>query len=113
KKLRPRPNENAVIVWPEGNENLSGGSTFDQQCGSIWQGLGRWLSLFSALKTKMPRTAAEPAAPMAAKRWGPPYASSISPRPYQIQPSPMRVAAIIQMRIQRGARQRFIRRISR
>src|SRR5256886_4464044 len=56
--------ENAVIVWPEGNENLSGGSTFDQQCGSIWQGLGRWLSRFSALKTKMPTTAADPAAPM-------------------------------------------------
>src|SRR6266403_553923 len=33
--------ENAVIVWPDGNENLSGGSTFDQQCGSIWQGRPR------------------------------------------------------------------------
>src|SRR5258707_15783768 len=54
--------ENAVIVWTDGNENLSGGSTFDQQCGSIWQGLGRWLNLFSALKTKMPRTAAKLAA---------------------------------------------------
>src|SRR5436853_3456768 len=105
--------ENAVIVWPEGNENLSGGSTFDRQCGSIWQGLGRRLSLCRALNTKMPKTAADPAAPMADKRCGPPYASNISPRPYQIQPSPMRVAAIIQMRNQRGARQRFIRRISR
>src|SRR5258707_24399 len=105
--------ENAVIVWPDGNENRSGGSTFDQQCGPIWQGLGRWLSLFKILKTRMPKTAAHPAAPMAEKRCGPPYASNISPRPYQIQPSPMRVAAIIQMRIQRGARQRFIRRISR
>src|SRR5882724_6739504 len=105
--------ENAVIVCPDGNENLSGGSTFDQQCGSIWHGLGRWLNLFSPLNTKIPKTAADPAAPMAEKRCGPPYASSIRPRPYQIQPSPMRVAAIIQMRNQRGARQRFIRRISR
>src|SRR5216684_2312646 len=105
--------ENAVIVWPDGNENLSGGSTFDQQCGSIWQGLGRWLNLFSALNTKIPRTAADPAAPIAEKRCGPPYASSIRPRPYQIHPSPIRVAAIIQTRNQRGARQQFIRRISR
>src|SRR6266446_9987258 len=105
--------ENAVIVWPDGNENMSGGNTFDQQCGSIWQGRGRWLNLFSALNTKIPRTAADPAAPTAEKRCGPPYASSIKPRPYQIQPSPIRVAAIIQMRNQRGARQRFIRRISR
>src|SRR6266853_6980958 len=105
--------ENAVIVCPEGNENLSGGSTFDQQCGSIWQGRGLWLSFLRALKTKMPKTAADPAAPMAEKRCAPPYTRSIIPRPYQIQPSPIRVAAIIQMRIQRGARQRFIRCINR
>src|SRR5258708_35284101 len=101
--------ENAVIVWPDGNENLSGGSTFDQQCGSIWQGLGRWLSLFSALNTKMPRTAADPAAPMAEKRYGPPYASNISPRPNQIHPSPMPVAAILPMRNHPRARHRFTR----
>src|SRR3979411_1675020 len=105
--------DNAVIVSPDGNENLSGGNTFDQQCGSIWQGLGRWLSLFRALNTKMPKTAADPAAPMAEKRCGPPHASNISPSPYQTQPSPMRVAAIIQIRNQRGARHRFIRRINR
>jgi hypothetical protein len=35
------------------------------------------------------------------------------PSPYQTQPSPNRVAAIIQIRNQRGARQRFIFRINR
>src|SRR5271154_24573 len=39
--------------------------------------------------------------------------SSMPPSPYQSQPSPRRVARIIQKRIQRGARQRFIRRITR
>jgi hypothetical protein len=57
--------EKAVIVCPEGNENRSGGKTFDQQCGSNWHGRGRWLSLFNALNTKMPNTAELPAAPIA------------------------------------------------
>src|SRR5579863_7962613 len=105
--------EKAVIVWPEGNENLSGGKTFAQQCGSYWQGRGRWLRCFNPLKTKMPMTAALPAAPTAAIRCAQPKIISIIPSPYQIHPSPIFVAAIIQMRIQRGARQRFIRRINR
>jgi hypothetical protein len=53
------------MVCPEGNENLSGGNTFDQQCGSSWHGRGRWLSLFNTLNTKTPKTAAAPAAPIA------------------------------------------------
>ena len=87
---------NAVIVWPEGKENWSGGSTRDQQCGSRWQGRWRWLIFFSALNTKTPAMAAEPAAQTAAKRAGPPKRSNIPARLYQSQPSPMRVAAIIQ-----------------
>src|SRR5258708_6127463 len=58
--------ENAVIVWPEGNENLSGGRTFDQQCGSNWQGRLRWLNLFNSLNTPTPTVAAIAAALTAA-----------------------------------------------
>jgi hypothetical protein len=83
-----RAMENAVIVWPDGNENLSGGKTLDQQCGSIWQGRRRWLSLFSALKTKIPATAAVPAAQTAEYRCGPPKKKSMIPSPYHTQPSP-------------------------
>src|SRR5579864_2422695 len=105
--------EKAVMVWPEGKENLSGGSTFDQQCGSIWQGRGRWLNSFSALNRKIPSIAAAPAEATAENRRGPPKPSNKKPRPYQIQPSPRRVTVIVQMRIQRGARHRFIRCINR
>jgi len=64
--------ENAVIVWPEGKENWSGGRILDQQCGSSWHGRGRWLSFFSTLNTKIPKTAADPAAPSAKKSsWAP------------------------------------------
>jgi hypothetical protein len=42
------------MVWPEGKENLSGGKTFDQQCGSSWQGRWRWLNLFNSLNTPTP-----------------------------------------------------------
>jgi hypothetical protein len=105
--------ENAVIVCPEGNENLSGGKTFDQQCGSNWHGLTRWLKCLRALKISTPTSAAEPAAPIAANRCGPPQASSMIPSPYHSQPSPRRVERIIQTRNQRGARQRFICRMTR
>src|SRR5215472_7590700 len=105
--------ENALMVWPEGKENLSGGSTFDQQCGSIWQGRARWLKCFSALNTKIPKTAAAPAALTAANRCGPPKPRSKKPSAYQIQPSPKRVTVMVQTRTQRGARHRFIRCITR
>src|SRR5882724_11632785 len=61
----------------------------------------------------MPVMAASPAEPTAANREAPPNSSNITPKPYQIQASPMRVAIIIHRRIQRGARQRFIRRMTR
>src|SRR5215469_13875383 len=96
---------NAVIEWPEGNEYLSGGRMADQQCGSISHGLLRRLVRLSARNKKIPATAAEPAAPIAAKRCSPPYTSRIKPRPYQSHPSPPRVATIIKMRNHRGARQ--------
>src|SRR6476619_5873255 len=101
------------MVWPEGNENLSGGNTFDQQCGSNWQGRFLWLRRFRILNTATPAKAALPAALTAANLCGPPYSSKIPASEYHNQPSPSRVAAIIQILIQRGARQRFIRRISR
>src|SRR5262249_54521541 len=101
------------MVWPEGKENLSGGRTLDQQCGSIWQGRGRWLRRFSALKTKMPTTAARAALAEAAKPCGAPKTRRRIAVEYQIQPSPRRVAVIIQTRIHRGARQRFKRRMRR
>lgn len=100
-------------MWPEGNENRSGGSTFDQQCGSIWHGRGRWLSLFNALNTKIPMIEAHPAAPTAENLCGPPSISSMTPSPYHSQPSPIRVARSIHRRNHRGARHRFIRLITR
>src|SRR6266702_4466182 len=104
--------EKAVIVWPEGNENWSGGSTRDQQWGSRWQGRWRWLIFFNPLKTTTPASAAEAAMLTTAKRFGPPAIRRITARPYHSQPSPMRVAAIIQKRIQRGAFHRLMRRIT-
>src|ERR1700720_2447612 len=105
--------ENAVMVCPEGKENLSGGKTFDQQCGSNWHGRMRWVRCLSAFKISTPKKAADPPAPTAARRCGPPQASSMIPSPYHSQPSPSRVERIIQMRNQRGARQRFICRMTR
>src|SRR5580698_3646005 len=97
--------ENAVMVWPDGNENRSGGRTFDQQCGSNWQGRCRWLSLFNALNTKIPKKAANAAAPIAENFCGPPSINNMTPSPYQSQPSPILVARIIHRRTHRGARQ--------
>ena len=60
------------MVWPDGKENLSGGRTFDQQCGSIWHGRCLWLRLFRILKTATPAKAALAAALTAANLCGPP-----------------------------------------
>src|SRR5215469_8821032 len=103
----------AVIECPDGNEYLSGGRIEAQQCGSISQGRLRWLACLRLRNMKMPATAAAEAAPMAAKRCGPPKTTKINPRAYQSQPSPPRVATIIRIRNQRGARQRWTRRIRR
>jgi len=101
------------MVWPDGKENLSGGRTFDQQCGSSWHGRCLWLRLFRILKTATPAKAALAAALTAANLCGPPNTSKSAASAYHSHPSPSRVAAIIQIRIQRGARQRFSRRIRR
>ena len=53
-----------------------------------------------------------PAAVTAANRDGPPKIITNIPRTYHSQPSPDRVAGIIQSLIQRGGFQRFTRRIS-
>src|ERR1700741_2960848 len=102
----------AVIECPDGKEYLSGGKIEDQQCGSISQGRFRWLACLRLRKIKIPATAANVAAPIAAKRWGPPKKARIKPSVYQSQPAPPRVATIIRMRNHRGARQRCTRRIS-
>src|SRR5258706_12555540 len=91
------------MVWPEGKENLSGGRTLDQQCGSIWQGRGRWLRRLSALKTMTPTMAARAAELTAAKRCGPPKRRRRIAVEYQIQPSPRRVAVRIPHANPRGA----------
>jgi hypothetical protein len=75
---------------------LSGGNTFDQQCGSNWQGRCRWLNFFSSLKTPTPTVAANVAALTAANLCGPPNSSKIAASEYHNHPSPNRVAAIIQ-----------------
>jgi hypothetical protein len=54
-----------------------------------------------------------PAVATAAKRDEPPKANTNTPMAYQSQPSPARVARIIQSLIQRGGFQRFTRRIRR
>ena len=41
------------MVWPDGNENWSGGSSVAQQCGSIWQGRRRPVNRFRTMKSKM------------------------------------------------------------
>jgi len=74
----------------------AGGSTFDQQCGSIWHGRGRWLIRFKILNTPTPTRAAPPAAPTAANLCAPPNANNTKASEYHSQPSPMRVAASIQ-----------------
>src|SRR5580700_6046994 len=102
---------NAVIEWPDGKEYLSGGRIEAQQCGSISQGRLRWLACLRLRNMKIPATAADVAAPMAANRCGPPKTTRIMPSVYQSQPSPPRVATIIKIRIHRGARHRCTRRI--
>ena len=61
----------------------------------------------------MPTLTASTAASSARKRSGPPSSAYRRPMAYHSQPSPPRVAATIQRRIQRGGVQRFTRRIRR
>src|SRR5580700_12152619 len=96
----------ALIAWPEGKENWSGGRTFAQQCDSRWH--GRFLLLAFLIKRNNTTVAASAAAleAKATKRISPPNRSKAIPTEYQTQPSPKRVEAIIQKRNQRGGRQR-------
>src|SRR5579864_9141182 len=104
---------NALMACPEGKENWSGGSTLDQQCSSRWHGRLRLLAFFTMRKSTIVAVTATALAPNALNRGSPPNSSTLMPMVYQIQPSPRRVDQIIQVRSQRGARQRFRRRMTR
>src|SRR3974390_2818670 len=97
----------ALMAWPEGNENWSGGRTFAQQCDSIWQGRFLLLAFLRKRKSTTVAASADAAAAKATKRASPPNKSKAIPTEYQIQPSPSLVEAIIQNRSHRGARQRL------
>src|ERR1019366_996548 len=101
----------AVMVWPDGNENRSGCSSVAQQCGSSAQGRLRPVAFFRLRKAAIPTPAASAAAPIAANRRLPPSNRIARPSAYHSHPSPPRVAHTIQTRIQRGACQRWTRRI--
>src|SRR5215467_2249198 len=98
---------NALMECPEGNENWSGGRILAQQCASSWHGRFRLLIFLRKRNNTIVAASADALAAKAINRKSPPNKSRAIPTEYQIQPSPSRVAAIIQMRSQRGARQRF------
>ena len=87
----------ALMAWPEGKENWSGGSTFDQQCDSSWH--GRFLLLAFLMKRNRTTVAASAVAAggESDEPHSPPNSSRAIPTEYQIQPSPNRVDAIIQI----------------
>src|ERR1700738_1196223 len=97
----------ALMEWPDGNENWSGGRTLDQQWASRWQGRFRLLAFFIARNSTTVAASAVTLAAKAANRKSPPNNSNVIPIEYQIQPSPRRVDQIIQIRSHRGARQRL------
>src|SRR5580700_11080201 len=97
----------ALIAWPDGNENWSGGRTLAQQWASIWQGRLRLLAFFRKRKRKIVAASADALAAKAMKRMSPPNRSRAIPTEYQTQPSPSRVEAIIQKRSHRGGRHRW------
>src|SRR5258708_9332831 len=104
---------NALMAWPEGKENWSGGRTVDQQCSSGWHGRFRLLAFFTMRKRTIVVVTAVQLAAKAMNREFPPNSNTLMPIVYQIQPSPRRVDQIIQVRSQRGARQRFRLRLTR
>src|ERR1700693_1032949 len=97
----------ALIAWPEGKENWSGGRIFDQQCDSRWQGRFLLLVFLIKLNSTTVAASADALAAKAINRISPPNRSKAMPTEYQIQPSPRRVEAIIQKRSHRGGRQRW------
>src|SRR6202030_1099434 len=94
---------NALIAWPEGKENWSGGRTLAQQCASRWHGRLRWLAFFMARNSTTVAASAEALAAKAINRKSPPNNNKVIPTEYQIQPSPRPVDHSIQMRSHRGA----------
>src|ERR1035438_6497513 len=93
----------AVIVWPEGKENWSGGNSLDQQCGSTAQGRRRPVARFKPRKRTIPTPAAKPDSATTSIPCAPPKTSKDAPSTYHSQPSPPRVAQIIHSRIHLGA----------
>ncbi len=56
---------NAVMEWPEGNENRSGGLHDGPAVRLEFAGTLRWQACFKMLKSTMPTHAEEPAEPTA------------------------------------------------
>src|SRR5258706_13835016 len=81
----------ALIAWPEGKENWSGGRTLDQQCSSRWHGRFRLLAFFTMRNITMVAVTAVALAAKAMNREFPPNSKTLIPIVYQIQPSPRRV----------------------
>src|ERR1700682_4720152 len=104
---------NALIAWPEGKENWSGGRTLAQQGASSWHGRFRLLAFFMARNSTTVAASAVALAANAINRKSPPNSNKVMPIEYQIQPSPRRVDQSIQMRSHRGARQRLTCRMTR
>src|ERR1700747_2943708 len=84
---------NALMAWPEGKENWSGGRIFDQQCDSRWHGRFLLLAFLRSGNNTRVAATAETLAPKATKRMSPPNRSKAIPTEYQTQPSPKRVEA--------------------
>ena len=53
-------NENAVMEWPEGNENWSGGRRLAQQCSAIAHGLRRRALRFITRNSNAPDCRGKP-----------------------------------------------------
>src|SRR5579863_1473906 len=95
---------NALIAWPEGKENWSGGRIFAQQCDSSWHGRFLLLPFLIRRNTTTVAASADALAAKATNRRSPPNRSKAIPTEYQTQPSPSRVEAIIQKRSHCGGR---------
>src|SRR5579883_1546390 len=104
---------NAMIVWPEGKEKRSGGSSVAQQLGSVAHGRSRPARFFTQKNTAQPMPAEASPVRIASIREDPPKSATNAPTPIQSHPSPAREAATIHVRSQRGGRQRLTRLIKR
>ena len=80
------------MVWPEGNENWSGGSSVAQQCGSKAQGGCVPSTFLIRRNSSMPVRRGQRRRLAARKRCSPPNSRITAPMAYQSQPSPPRVA---------------------